>query len=59
MQGEAWLARLDALFATTAFTAGPARLYAAGLYAPVDAAAVSAAEGALRRLLSMREPPPC
>jgi hypothetical protein len=58
-QGEAWLARLDAAFATTAFTNGPGRLYGVTLYRPADAAEVSAAEAALSALLAGRRVAPC
>ena len=58
-QGEAWLARVDAAFATTAFTTGPGRLYGETLYRPVDAAEVGAAETALSALLSGRRVAPC
>lgn len=58
-RGEAWLASLDATFATTAFTAGPGRLYGETLYRPVDAAEVGAAEAALSALLAGRRPQPC
>lgn len=58
-QGEAWLARLDAAFATTAFTAGPGRLYGETLYRPADAADVGAAETALSALLAGRRVAPC
>jgi len=59
-QGEAWLGRLDAALATTVFTAGAGRLYATGLYAPVDVAALAAAEDELARLLAVRrEARPC
>jgi hypothetical protein len=58
-QGEAWLARLDAAFATTAFTAGPGRLYGETLYRPIDAAEVGAAEAALSALVAGRRVAPC
>jgi hypothetical protein len=58
-QGEAWLARLDAAFATTAFTAGPGRLYGETLYRPADASEVGAAEAALSALLAGRRVAPC
>lgn len=58
-QGEAWLARLDAAFATTAFTAGPGRLYGETLYRPVEAVEVGAAETALAALVAGRRVAPC
>ena len=58
-QGEAWLARLDAAFATTAFTAGPGRLYGETLYRPVDASEVGAAEATLAALVGGRRVGPC
>lgn len=32
LQGDAWLSQLDRIFATTAFTAGPARCFGTALY---------------------------
>jgi hypothetical protein len=58
-QGQAWLARLDEAFATTAFTAGPGRLYGETLYRPADTSEVSAAEAALSALAAGRRVAPC
>lgn len=52
-EGDAWLATLDRLFATTAFTAGPGRVFGAGLYAPGDAVAARNGDLALRRLCGL------
>ena len=58
-QGEDWLAGLDAAFGTTAFTAGPGRLYGETLYRPVDASEVGAAEATLAALIGGRRVGPC
>lgn len=51
LQGAAWLAALDRLFATTFFTAGGGRCFGDGLYA-ADAPAIADIQSELARLVA-------
>jgi hypothetical protein len=52
LQGEAWLARLDALFATTLFSDGEGRAFGDALYRPRADDPSETLDRALRKLLS-------
>jgi hypothetical protein len=51
-RGEAWLARLDDLFATTFFTQGDGAVFGDALYTPAPAAPVEAIDRTLQTLLA-------
>lgn len=52
LHGEAWLARLDATFATTLFSEGEGRAYGDALYRPRADDPSEALDRALRKLLA-------
>jgi hypothetical protein len=55
LHGEEWLARLDAMFATTLFSEGPGRAFGDALYRPRDDDPTEALDRALERLLAKVE----
>jgi hypothetical protein len=55
LQGEEWLARLDALFATRFFGEGLGRAFGEALYRPADDAPAEALDCALERMLGRLE----
>lgn len=55
MRGDAWLARLDAIFSTTFFREGPGRAFGDALYQPLADIPAEALDGALARLLERLE----
>lgn len=55
LQGEAWLARLDAIFATTFFSAGTGRAFGEALYRPPVDDPAEAIDQELTRLLERLE----
>ncbi|WP_442755850.1 DUF4381 family protein [Methylocystis sp. JAN1] len=51
LRGEAWLARLDAIFSTRLFSDGPGRAFGEALYQPRNDIPAEALDGELERLL--------
>jgi Domain of unknown function (DUF4381) len=52
LQGDAWLARLDALFSTKLFSDGPGRAFGKALYRPLANNPAEALDGELARLFA-------
>lgn len=55
LRGDAWLARLDAIFATRLFSAGPGRAFGEALYQPRDDDPAAALDAEMERLLRKLE----